>query len=71
MFGKLLLGEDRNFHSIQMIEGAFRQYSVLDSNGDNMGCCETHLDILQKLGVVLTKKFGRIYWLRLTLSYVR
>jgi hypothetical protein len=27
--GRLLLREDRNFHAIQMIEAAFRQYSVL------------------------------------------
>jgi hypothetical protein len=34
-----LLREDRNFHSIQMIEAAFRQYSILsvkcDNNEDN------------------------------------
>ena len=34
MLGKLLLREDRNFHSIQMIEAAYRQYSLLD-NEDN------------------------------------
>jgi nitrite reductase/ring-hydroxylating ferredoxin subunit len=37
--GKALLREDRNFHSIQMIEAAFRQYSILsvkcDNNEDN------------------------------------
>jgi hypothetical protein len=32
-----LLREDRNFHSIQMIEGAYRQYSLLDSDGNNDG----------------------------------
>jgi nitrite reductase/ring-hydroxylating ferredoxin subunit len=35
--GKALLREDRNFHSIQMIEAAFRQYSFVsidDSGGD-------------------------------------
>jgi nitrite reductase/ring-hydroxylating ferredoxin subunit len=30
--GKALLREDRNFHSIQMIEAAFRQYSLLTAN---------------------------------------
>jgi nitrite reductase/ring-hydroxylating ferredoxin subunit len=30
--GKALLREDRNFHSIQMIEAAFRQYSLLIAN---------------------------------------
>jgi len=35
VLGKLLLREDRNFHSIQMIEGAFRQYSLLDDDGNN------------------------------------
>ncbi|HZA69948.1 MAG TPA: hypothetical protein VE548_09630, partial [Nitrososphaeraceae archaeon] len=27
--GKVLLREDRNFHSVQMIEAGFRQYSLL------------------------------------------
>ena len=31
----LLLREDRNFHSIQMIEGAYRQYSLLHDEGNN------------------------------------
>ena len=31
-FGKAILREDRNFHSIQMIEAAFRQYSLLTAN---------------------------------------
>jgi len=35
MLGKLLLQEDRNFHSIQMLEGAYRQYSLLDDDGNN------------------------------------
>ena len=35
MLGKLLVREDRNFHSIQMIEGAYRQYSILDNEGNN------------------------------------
>ena len=30
--GKALLREDRNFHSIQMIEAAFKQYSFLSAN---------------------------------------
>jgi hypothetical protein len=29
ILGKLLLREDRNFHSIQMLEAACRQYSIL------------------------------------------
>jgi nitrite reductase/ring-hydroxylating ferredoxin subunit len=34
---KLLLREDRNFHSIQMLEAASRQYSLLDEeNNDNI-----------------------------------
>lgn len=33
--GKALLREDRNFHSIQMIEAAFRQYSILSAERDN------------------------------------
>jgi nitrite reductase/ring-hydroxylating ferredoxin subunit len=35
--GKALLREDRNFHSIQMIEAAFRQYSLLSTDRDNNG----------------------------------
>lgn len=34
MLGKLLLREDRNFHSIQMMEAAFRQYSLLDDDNN-------------------------------------
>jgi hypothetical protein len=33
--GKALLREDRNFHSIQMIEAAFRQYSFASSADDD------------------------------------
>jgi nitrite reductase/ring-hydroxylating ferredoxin subunit len=33
--GKALLREDRNFHSIQMIEAAFRQYSFVSTTKDN------------------------------------
>jgi hypothetical protein len=29
MLGKLLLREDRDFHTIQAIEAAFRQYTLL------------------------------------------
>lgn len=32
--GKALLREDRNFHSIQMIEAVFRQYSFVDTDND-------------------------------------
>ena len=32
--GKALLREDRNFHSIQMIEAVFRQYSLLSTSDD-------------------------------------
>jgi nitrite reductase/ring-hydroxylating ferredoxin subunit len=41
--GNLLLREDRNFHSIQMIEAAFRQYSLIfsEDNADN-----EHVNIL-------------------------
>jgi hypothetical protein len=35
MLGKLLLREDRNFHSIQMIEAAYRQYSLTDNEDNN------------------------------------
>jgi hypothetical protein len=35
MFGNLLLRQDRNFHSIQMFEGAYRQYSLLGKDGNN------------------------------------
>ena len=35
MLGKILLREDRNFHSIQMIEGAYRQYSLLHDEANN------------------------------------
>jgi hypothetical protein len=34
ILGKLLLREDRNFHSIQMMEAAYRQYSLLDNGGE-------------------------------------
>jgi hypothetical protein len=35
VIGKALLREDRNFHSIQMIEAAFRQYSLLSDRHNN------------------------------------
>ena len=45
MLGKLLLREDRNFHSIQMMEAAFRQYSLLD-NDNNDGNNTAKVNIL-------------------------
>ena len=33
--GKALLREDRNFHSIQMVEAVFRQYSLYTDGGNN------------------------------------
>jgi nitrite reductase/ring-hydroxylating ferredoxin subunit len=45
--GKALLREDRNFHSIQMIEAVFRQYSLVSSgdgeNNDNNSIAGVHL----------------------------
>jgi nitrite reductase/ring-hydroxylating ferredoxin subunit len=45
--GKALLREDRNFHSIQMIEAVFRQYSLVFSgdggNNDNDNTTKAHL----------------------------
>ena len=35
VIGKALLREDRNFHSIQMIEAVFRQYSLLSADSNN------------------------------------
>ena len=35
ILGKLLLREDRNFHSIQMLEAACRQYSLLENRDNN------------------------------------
>ena len=37
VLGKLLLREDRNFHSVQMIEAAYRQYSLMDNNREKDG----------------------------------
>jgi nitrite reductase/ring-hydroxylating ferredoxin subunit len=45
MLGNLLLREDRNFHSIQMMEAAFRQYSLLD-NENNDGNNTAKVNIL-------------------------
>jgi len=45
MLVKLLLREDRNFHSIQMIEGAYRQYSLLE-NDNNDGNNAARVNIL-------------------------
>jgi nitrite reductase/ring-hydroxylating ferredoxin subunit len=45
--GKALLREDRNLHSIQMIEAAFRQYSLLSANDyENNGNSTTGVHIL-------------------------
>lgn len=45
--GKALLREDRNFHSIQMIEAVFRQYSLAfageGENNDNNNTTRAHL----------------------------
>jgi nitrite reductase/ring-hydroxylating ferredoxin subunit len=45
--GKALLREDRNFHSIQMIEAVFRQYSLVFSgdgeNNDDNNTTKAHL----------------------------
>jgi nitrite reductase/ring-hydroxylating ferredoxin subunit len=45
--GKALLREDRNFHSIQMIEAVFKQYSLVSSgdgeNNDNNSKAGVHL----------------------------
>ncbi|MGB7557989.1 MAG: Rieske (2Fe-2S) protein, partial [Nitrososphaeraceae archaeon] len=45
--GKALLREDRSLHSIQMIEAAFRQYSLLSANDyENNGNSTTGVHIL-------------------------
>ncbi len=45
--GKLLLREDRNFHSIQMMEAAYRQYSLLDNDDkDDNGNSAARVNIL-------------------------
>jgi hypothetical protein len=44
--GKALLREDRNFHSIQMVEAAFRQYSLVsvgDSENNSNSTTRVHL----------------------------
>ena len=41
--GNLLLREDRNFHSIQMIEAAFRQYSILSYEQDTVNSQRTNI----------------------------
>ena len=45
--GKALLREDRNFHSIQMIEAVFRQYSLVSAgdgeNNNSNGVTGVHL----------------------------
>jgi nitrite reductase/ring-hydroxylating ferredoxin subunit len=45
-FGKALLREDRNFHSIQMIDAIFRQYSLITANdykNNNNNTKEVHV----------------------------
>jgi nitrite reductase/ring-hydroxylating ferredoxin subunit len=47
IIGKALLREDRNFHSIQMIEAVFRQYSLVstddDENNNNNSTTRAHI----------------------------
>ena len=46
VIGKALLREDCNFHSIQMIEAAFRQYSLVstdDDKDDNNSTTRAHI----------------------------
>ncbi|HET7390326.1 MAG TPA: hypothetical protein VFJ51_05840, partial [Nitrososphaeraceae archaeon] len=41
--GNLLLREDRNFHSIQMTEAAFRQYSIISCEQDTVNSQRTNI----------------------------
>ena len=43
MLGNLLLREDRNFHSIQMTEAAFRQYSIISCEQDIVNSQRTNI----------------------------
>jgi nitrite reductase/ring-hydroxylating ferredoxin subunit len=43
VLGQLLMREDRNFHSIQLIEAAYRQYSVLANEEDDNGSARVHI----------------------------
>jgi nitrite reductase/ring-hydroxylating ferredoxin subunit len=48
--GKALLREDRNFHSIQMVEAAFRQYSLVSADGsENNSNITTRVHLLISL----------------------
>jgi hypothetical protein len=48
--GKALLREDRNFHSIQMVEAAFRQYSLVSADGsENNSNSTTRVHLLISL----------------------
>jgi nitrite reductase/ring-hydroxylating ferredoxin subunit len=43
VLGNLLLREDRNFHSIQMTEAAFRQYSIISCERDIVNSQRTNI----------------------------
>jgi len=43
VLGQLLMREDRNFHSIQMIEAAYRQYSLLANEEDGNNSARVHV----------------------------
>ena len=43
VLGQLLMREDRNFHSIQMIEAAYRQYSLLANEEDGNNSARVHI----------------------------
>jgi nitrite reductase/ring-hydroxylating ferredoxin subunit len=43
ILGQLLMREDRNFHSIQMIEAAYGQYSLLANEGDGNNSARVHI----------------------------
>src|SRR5215208_142835 len=48
--GKALLREDRNFHSVQMVEAALRQYSLVSAGGsENNSNNTTRVHILISL----------------------
>ena len=43
VLGQLLMREDRNFHSIQMIEAAYMQYSLLANEEDGNNSARVHI----------------------------
>jgi nitrite reductase/ring-hydroxylating ferredoxin subunit len=43
VLGELLMREDRNFHSIQMIEAAYRQYSLIANEDDGINPARVHI----------------------------